>query len=399
MVDKWRKRYRIILVSAAAVALAAMIALGYSQLKNSIPDEVRITEGQDELEQIFSNPFVTWEKTIAVSQGSSFTIPCKIMNTVFLKNVKVEVVQPEAVYACGNTVGIYMATEGILIVDTEEIQGEDGGYYEPAGNLVQPGDYITAFNQQPIRSKSDLINAIHGCEGGDVELSLIRRGEEIELSVCPIKSTEGDYKLGIWVRDDTQGIGTLTYVDEYGNYGALGHGISDVDTGELLNIRDGKLYNAEIVGIHKGTKGTPGELSGLIRYDESNVIGTIEGNNDNGIYGKIDNTEGIDFQMLEVGYKQDMELGAASILCAVNGQVEEYDVEITKIDYNHQDTNKSFVINVTDEKLLEQTGGIVQGMSGSPVIQNGKLVGAVTHVFVQDSTGGYGIFIENMLSD
>lgn len=399
MVDKWRKRYRIILVSAAAVALAAMIALGYSQLKNSIPDEVRITEGQDELEQIFSNPFVTWEKTIAVSQGSSFTIPCKIMNTVFLKNVKVEVVQPEAVYACGNTVGIYMATEGILIVDTEEIQGEDGGYYEPAGNLVQPGDYITAFNQQPIRSKSDLINAIHDCEGGDVELSLIRRGEEIELSVCPIKSTEGDYKLGIWVRDDTQGIGTLTYVDEYGNYGALGHGISDVDTGELLNIRDGKLYNAEIVGIHKGTKGTPGELSGLIRYDESNVIGTIEGNNDNGIYGKIDNTEGIDFQMLEVGYKQDMELGAASILCAVNGQVEEYDVEITKIDYNHQDTNKSFVINVTDEKLLEQTGGIVQGMSGSPVIQNGKLVGAVTHVFVQDSTGGYGIFIENMLSD
>lgn len=399
MVDKWRKRYRIILVSAAAVALAAMIALGYSQLKNSIPDEVRITEGQDELEQIFSNPFVTWEKTIAVSQGSSFTIPCKIMNTVFLKNVKVEVVQPEAVYACGNTVGIYMATEGILIVDTEEIQGEDGGYYEPAGNLVQPGDYITAFNQQPIRSKSDLINAIHGCEGGDVELSLIRRGEEIELSVCPIKSTEGDYKLGIWVRDDTQGIGTLTYVDEYGNYGALGHGISDVDTGELLNIRDGKLYNAEIVGIHKGTKGTPGELSGLIRYDESNVIGTIEGNNDNGIYGKIDNTDGIDFQMLEVGYKQDMELGAASILCAVNGQVEEYDVEITKIDYNHQDTNKSFVINVTDEKLLEQTGGIVQGMSGSPVIQNGKLVGAVTHVFVQDSTGGYGIFIENMLSD
>lgn len=399
MVDKWRKRYRIILVSAAAVALAAMIALGYSQLKNSIPDEVRITEGQDELEQIFSNPFVTWEKTIAVSQGSSFTIPCKIMNTVFLKNVKVEVVQPEAVYACGNTVGIYMATEGILIVDTEEIQGEDGGYYEPAGNLVQPGDYITAFNQQPIRSKSDLINAIHGCEGGDVELSLIRRGEEIELSVCPIKSTEGDYKLGIWVRDDTQGIGTLTYVDEYGNYGALGHGISDVDTGELLNIRDGKLYNAEIVGIHKGTKGTPGELSGLIRYDESNVIGTIEGNNDNGIYGMIDNTEGIDFQMLEVGYKQDMELGAASILCAVNGQVEEYDVEITKIDYNHQDTNKSFVINVTDEKLLEQTGGIVQGMSGSPVIQNGKLVGAVTHVFVQDSTGGYGIFIENMLSD
>lgn len=399
MVDEWKKRYRFILVSAAAVAFAAMIALGYSQLKDSIPDEVRITEGQDELEQIFNNPLVTWENTIAVSGGKSFTIPCKIMNTVFLKNVKVEVVQPEAVYACGNTVGIYMATEGILIVDTEEIQGEDGGYYEPAENLVQPGDYITAFNQQPIQSKSDLIDAIHGCEGGDVELSLVRRGEEIELSVCPVKSTEGDYKLGIWVRDDTQGIGTLTYVDEYGNYGALGHGISDVDTGELLNIRNGKLYNAQIVGIHKGTKGTPGELSGLIRYEDSNVIGTIEGNNDNGIYGKINNTEGMDFRMLEVGYKQDMELGAASILCAVNGQVEEYEVEITKIDYNHQDTNKSFVINVTDERLLEQTGGIVQGMSGSPVLQNGKIVGAVTHVFVQDSTGGYGIFIENMLSD
>lgn len=399
MVDEWKKRYRFILISAAAIAFAAMIVLGYTQLKNSIPDEVRITEGQDELEGIFNNPLITWEKIIPVSGGNSFTIPCKIMDAVFLKNVKVEVVQPESVYACGNTVGIYMATEGILIVDTEEIQGSDGGYYEPAENLVQPGDYITAFNQQPIRSKSDLIDAVKDNEGGDVELSLLRRGEEIQLSVCPVKSTEGDYKLGIWVRDDTQGIGTLTYVDESGNYGALGHGISDVDTGELLNIRDGKLYKAEIVGIHKGSKGTPGELSGLIRYEDSNVIGTINNNHDNGIYGTLDNTDGMNFQNLEVGYKQEMELGAASILCSVNGNVEEYNVDITKIDYNHQDTNKSFIINVTDERLLEQTGGIVQGMSGSPVLQNGKIVGAVTHVFVQDSTGGYGIFIENMISD
>ena len=190
-------------------------------------------------------------------------------------------------------------------------------------------------------------------------------------------------------------------MDAAGNYGALGHGISDVDTGELLSIKGGSLYKTQILGIQKGSKGNPGELSGLIRYNVGNVLGSITTNTANGIYGKYQSLggDGIALKEMKIGYKQEMETGPASVLCSVNGQVKEYAAEITKIDMNHQDSNKSFVIHVTDPKLLAATGGIVQGMSGSPVIQNKKIVGAVTHVFVQDAASGYGIFIENMLAE
>ena len=166
-----------------------------------------------------------------------------------------------------------------------------------------------------------------------------------------------------------------------------------------MHIQDGALYQTEILGIKKGSKGSPGELSGIIRYQDSNRVGKISKNCSNGIYGSMDSDEKKRFQWqkLPVGYKQDMKLGDAQILFELDGKVEKFDVEITKIDMDHEDTNKSFVIKVTDPRLLSATGGIVQGMSGSPVIQDGKVVGAVTHVFVQDSSTGYGIFIETML--
>ena len=169
-------------------------------------------------------------------------------------------------------------------------------------------------------------------------------------------------------------------------------------TGELLSIADGNLYDAQILGIRKGEKGNPGELSGLIRYDADNILGEISENSKNGIFGIMDawRMKNLDLKKIPIGYKQDLKTGPASILCCTDGEVKEYAAEITRIDMNHEDSNKSFVIQITDKELLEKTGGIVQGMSGSPVLQNGKLFGAVTHVFVQDSTGGYGIFIENM---
>ena len=216
------------------------------------------------------------------------------------------------------------------------------------------------------------------------------------MAASPVLTDDGTYKLGIWVRDNIQGIGTLTYVDEQGNFGALGHGISDIDTGDMLTLKWGELYNAQILSIVKGTDGNPGELQGVIRYDESEKIGTILDNQSMGIYGTLDNGCGQGVR-LPVGYKQEMQEGPATILACVDGEVQEYSIEITAIDMNKKDTNKSFTIKVTDPRLLELTGGIVQGMSGSPVIQNGKLVGAVTHVFVRDAGSGYGIFIENML--
>ena len=185
-----------------------------------------------------------------------------------------------------------------------------------------------------------------------------------------------------------------------GKFGALGHGISDVDTGDLLSIKGGNLYCAQILGVQKGgEREFPESFPGSIRYRNDNVIGTINENSKNGIYGKYteNSTDSVFLKQMPVGYKQDLKIGPASVLCNVGDGVKEYGAEITRIDMNHEDNNKSFVIRITDPELLDVTGGIVQGMSGSPVLQDGKVVGAVTHVFVQDATSGYGIFIENML--
>ena len=315
------------------------------------------------------------------------------------KEVKVTPVDEQEIYVSGSTIGIYMETEGVLVIDTGEIEDQNGEMKEPAKNLVRQGDYIVSFNGEKISTKRELINDIAGLDGEEVTLEVKREGESVPVSVTPVKDTKGDYKLGIWVRDDTQGIGTLTYVDQNGRYGALGHGISDIDTAQLLNIRNGALYKAQILAINKGSKGNPGELAGFIRYDDRNILGSIEINSKNGIYGQFYKgaEDGITLKKMPVAYKQDVKTGEASVLCNVDGEVREYQAEIKRIDLNHEDTNKSFVIQITDEKLLEKTGGIVQGLSGSPVLQNGKMVGAITHVFVQDSTSGYGIFIENML--
>ena len=235
--------------------------------------------------------------------------------------------------------------------------------------------------------------------GEAVTLKVNRDGETLPVSVTPAKDASGSYKLGLWVRDDTQGIGTLTYVNGNGSYGALGHGISDIDTADLLEISGGALYKAQVLAVNKGSKGNPGELAGLIRYEERNLLGTITENNKNGIYGQLYTNEenSISLRKMPAAHKQEVHTGDATILACVDGQVKEYAAEIKRIDLNHEDTNKSFVIQITDENLLELTGGVVQGMSGSPILQDGKVVGAVTHVFVQDASKGYGIFIEEML--
>lgn len=395
-----KKRLRKVLWILALAGTILFTCMGYWEIRDNLPDQLNIVEGreQDCLEQL-EKPWLVLEDAIPVSGGERFHLECKLFGMIPLKQIKVQVVEPTDIYVSGNAVGVYMETSGVLIIDSGEVTGEDGLSYAPARNLVQPGDYIVAMNQETVGNKRELIRKIQDCDGSSVDLSLLRRGEEIHMALDPVVDEEGNYKLGIWVRDNTQGIGTLTFVDQEGNFGALGHGISDVDTGELMEIRGGDLYKAQIIGIHKGTKGSPGELSGLIRYDRSNIMGLISQNGENGIYGSLDRErmDELALQPMEVGYKQEMELGEASILCSVDGKVEEYQVEIVSIDYNHPDTNKSFVLKVTDQRLLEKTGGIVQGMSGSPVLQKGKAVGAVTHVFVQDSTSGYGIFIENML--
>lgn len=217
--------------------------------------------------------------------------------------------------------------------------------------------------------------------------------------VTPDTNQNREWKMGIWVRDNAQGIGTLTYEDTDNSFGALGHGINDVDTSLLMNLEEGTLYRTEIVGITRGSNGSPGELTGYIEYDSENIIGEITENTTEGIFGICDEEVGQEssFEPIPIALKQEIVLGPAQIICSVTGEPEFYDVEIVEVNLERDNINRGIVVQVVDEKLLTLTGGIIQGMSGSPIIQNGKLVGAVTHVLVQDSTRGYGIFIEEML--
>ena len=396
-----RGRYRKFLFWCLGLDVLAMSWLGYRYMDRKVPDEIHVSESSaHEVQKLLEHPLLEFEDAITVSGEGSYLLPCRLLGMIPFKDIKVTPTEASSVYVSGSTVGIYMETEGVLIIDTGEILCEGGTAREPAKNIVRPGDYIVAFNEQKVSNKKELMEDLEILDGEDVILDVIRNGEKIPVSLTPVKDAGGEYKLGIWVRDNTQGIGTLTFVDEKGRYGALGHGISDVDTGELLHISKGALYQAEILGIQKGKSGSPGELSGLIRYEPGQIIGAIDTNSKNGIYGSFyDRRAGIPVEKTEVAYKQELEVGPASILCCVDGSVKEYDAEITRIDMNHEDTNKSFVIHVTDPELLEITGGIVQGMSGSPILQKGKFAGAVTHVFVQDSTSGYGIFAETMLEN
>ena len=394
-----KKNYRLLILCLVILDLIAAVWLGYRYLNRKIPDELYVSEGQEQqVKNVLDHPLLSFDDAITVSGDGSYLLSSRIFGLIPFKNVKIIPADSTSVLVSGNTVGIYMKTEGVLVVDTGEIISQNGTMEDPAKNIVKPGDYIVAFNDQTVHSKKELMNDLKELESENVELGVVREGENIQLSLTPVKDTKGEYKLGIWVRDNTQGIGTLTFVSENGAYGALGHGISDVDTGELLNIQNGSLYQAQIVGIHKGSSGSPGELAGLIQYETEKVIGSIEKNCEQGIYGELSEiSSDLDLQKMKISYKQEIEIGPAAVRCCVDGRVREFEAEITRIDMNHEDTNKSFVIHITDPELLQITGGIVQGMSGSPVLQNGRIVGAVTHVLVNDPTRGYGIFIENML--
>lgn len=399
-----KRKYRHFILFCLVLDLLAVVFLGYRYLNRKIPDEIHIDRNSGlDFSSLSGIPFVSFGDTITVSGEGSYQLPCTLLGKIHFKDIKVTPTEADSILVSGSSVGIYMETSGVLVIDTGEILSSDGQIQDPAKNLLKPGDYIVALNQQKISCKQDLIDDLKDLDGSAVTVSIRRENSLVPVSLTPVQDSSGKYKLGIWVRDDTQGIGTLTFVTEDGKFGALGHGISDVDTGNLLSIKGGKLYCAQILGVQKGAKGTPGELSGLIRYRNDNVIGTINSNSENGIYGNFtgnfgsDSQQSIALRKMKIGYKQELQVGPASILCNVGDGVKEYDAKITRIDMNHEDSNKSFVIQVTDPELIDTTGGIVQGMSGSPVLQNGKVVGAITHVFVQDAASGYGIFIENML--
>ena len=394
-----QKKYRKFLWYALVGTLLSLFILIYGTMKDHIPDEIFVyADEETDWETFFQEPLISYDETVEVSQNGSYQIRCKWLGVLPLKTIKVHTVEKQEVLVSGSPVGIYMETKGVLVIDSGEITDREGIRRTPAERIIQSGDYICEIDGKVLTGKRQLMQLVRENQGEPMELQVIRHQETIKLEMTPVETEDGSYKLGIWVRDNIQGIGTLTYVEPNGTFGALGHGISDADTGERLEISDGDLYRADILSIRKGTAGTPGELRGVINYREENRIGTICGNSQYGIRGQMEPgkyTESM--KKIPTGLKQEIQTGKAEIRCDIGDGIREYQCEILEIDSNAKDTNKCFVLRITDDDLLSRTGGIVQGMSGSPVLQNGKLIGAITHVFVIDPTKGYGIFIENMM--
>ena len=276
-----------------------------------------------------------------------------------------------------------------------QIEGEKP--YENTG--IKEGDRIVEINSIKISSTDDLIETVNSSKGKEVIVKYIRNDVEETASMIPVKTTNNEYKLGLWVRDAAAGVGTATfYVPSTGMFASLGHGISDIDTEKLVTISNGELVTTEIVHIEKGEKGKPGEIKGSI--EGATKIGDIYKNTSFGVFGKVTNKSRLNLQNkeIEILSRDEIKKGKAQIICELeNGRKNYYDVEIEKIYTNNQKDNKSMLIKVTDERLLEKTGGIIQGMSGSPIIQDGKFVGAITHVLVNDPTSGYGVFADMML--
>jgi len=300
----------------------------------------------------------------------------------------------------GRTIGLKLYTNGVLVVGMSEVEDEDGKKYVPYKNSgIKEGDMIKEINGEEISNTESLINKVNNSKGKEIPVKYERYGETIYTQITPVKVGEGTYMLGLWVRDAAAGIGTLTYYEQAtGKFATLGHGITDIDTGNLLNISNGELVTTQIVSIVKGVKGRAGEIRGTI--DDGQKIGEIERNSQIGIYGKVTNLEfisSIKLPEVPVANRNEIKTGDAKIYCQVeNEKVEEFNIKIKKIYKNSKD-NKSMLIEITDENLINKTGGIIPGMSGTPIIQNNKFIGAITNVLLNSPTEGYAIFADMMM--
>lgn len=308
------------------------------------------------------------------------------------------------VYPGGFPLGFTMECEGVLIVALGSVETINGLEKPTAGKNIKQGDVLYSINERVIQSAvhlNELLNAVEDEEYVDI---VLKRGSTyINERVKPlIEVNSGNKRLGLWIRDNAAGVGTLTYVRKDNlRFGALGHSVCDIDTGKIMPISKGLVYNCNIVGVNKGLRGSPGELRGLFLKTGKNS-GVLDNNNDYGVFGVMgeDYVEKMSNKPIEVGFRNEVKTGRAKILCTIDGfQPDEYDIEIVKLSYQNKSNKKSMVIKVVDDRLISETGGIVQGMSGSPIIQNGKLVGAVTHVFVADPTKGFGVYIDWMIDN
>lgn len=331
-----------------------------------------------------------------VNEIGKIDFDLSFFNVFKLKEINVNVISKTKVIPMGNAIGMKLYTDGVLVVGMSEIEGKKP--YENSG--IKEGDRIVQIDKKAIDNTEDLMEAVNKCNGKEISVKYIRDNTTITTSIKPIKNSGNQYKIGLWVRDAAAGVGTLTFYEpDSGMFGTLGHGILDVDTSELIKIANGELVTTNILNITKGKKGDPGEIRGTI--ESGHTIGNIDKNTSFGVFGTLNKNPYINIQNndeIEVALREEIKTEDAQIICELeNGKKEKYNIKIQKVFLSNNKDNKSMLIKITDEKLLEKTGGIIQGMSGAPIIQNGKFIGAVTHVLVNDPTMGYGVFADIMI--
>lgn len=389
-----------------------MIIYAYMISIENIPDNLVIFEGEniamktllginvklnaETMETVSS----TNSNSISPKSGKA-TLEVSLFDSISLKDVNVDILPKTTVIPVGSIAGVKLYTSGVLVVGMSEIEGIDKKKYKPYENTgIKEGDTITQINDVSISTTEELMKTVNQAQGKAVKIQYIQSEQTKECSIEPVQTTSNEYKLGLWVRDSAAGVGTVSFYEpSTKTFGALGHGITDIDTEELINIASGEFVTTRILNITKGESGLPGKIQGTVENQQN--IGKIYKNSKFGIYGTVDNLASLNIDTskeMEVALREEIQVGKAMILCSLDNQkVEEYEIEIEKIYKENNYDNKSMQIKVTDERLLEKTGGIIQGMSGSPIIQNNKFVGSVTHVLVNNPQEGYAVFGDIML--
>lgn len=378
----------------------------------SVPERITIYENQKlNLNKLYSIKLVNKTGVLSDDKITQQKLPLKKgeydanlnLFGINVKSVRLNVINTKELIPSGRCIGINLKTDGLLVVGISDFERIDGVKVSPCKNVnIRTGDVVKKANGKILTSTNELKEMIENLRGEKIELEILRNEKYHKVNVrAQLDKLEGAYKIGLWLRDSTAGIGTMTYIDPNDkSFASLGHGITDSDTGKLIPSGKGVINDATVFSVKKGRRGEPGELQGVFLTGEGKK-GEILCNTPVGIFGKVDDIrEFTSGNPIPIGLKNEVREGEAYIICDVDDQkTETFTIEIEKINSDFSHTSKGMIIRITDKKLLQKTGGIVQGMSGSPIVQNGKLIGAVTHVFVNDPTRGYGIFIENMLAE
>lgn len=395
-----RKKIFLALFIFASIMTILFNFSGINKVLN-LPDE--FYTNIDEVSQ--ANKEETFGKFIKLSMDKGLStssegeseknVTVKLFGIIPIKKIKAKILPEEEVYIGGVPVGMSLTSQGVVVVSDYVVDCQN--LQVQKNNFFKVGDIITSIDNKTISSLEDIDKVLSNVQQENVNVEYIRNNQAKSGNIGLIKDSEGRYKLGIWVRDDFSGVGTLTFVKKNNTYAALGHAITNGQDDNVIPMQEGSLYSCSLVGVNKGQKNKPGELKCV--FVKNNERGDIQKNTQFGIYGFLDNSDGLIDQNVTavLAGRLSVKPGKAKIISAVSGIREEYEIEIIKANYQDKHADKSLVFRVADPRLIELTGGIVQGMSGSPILQNGKVVGAITHVFLSDPTKGYGVYSDWML--